>query len=287
MTALDRALDPSPHCEVCRAPYLAWQIRPRCVLWRCPRCGHIERDLDLARADARSVEYGGDPSADRFRRWATRRRVLASTPLRGSLLDVGCGDGALAGDLAADFSAVVGVDVHAPDEPQGQPRFVRSTFEDAELAAESFDAVTAIHVVEHVADLHQTLARIHHLLKPGGTVYLITPNASSAALRIFREDWWMLEDPTHRRFLSPQSAHRALIDSGFSDVHVTPLITDSLMVEGASAARALTRASHPAGVLSSTALRWAAVATTPATLVLRTVRPGWRDSLEIVARRPR
>ena len=277
---------PSPACEVCTAPYLAWQIEKNCVLWRCPRCGHIERDIALSTANARSLEYGGDPQADAFRRRLTQRRILAATQgRRGRLLDVGCGDGSLARQLASDFTSVVGIDRHAASVVDGNVVLEDATFETFEAAAHSFDAITAIHVLEHVNDLAATLEHCHSLLVDGGVFYAITPNASSASLRVFREHWWMLEDPTHRRFLSEDSALNVLESAGFDSVTVTGLITDSLMCPAASAARSMKGELAPQGVLASRAARYAALVSTPAVAALRAVRPQWRDSIEIVARK--
>jgi SAM-dependent methyltransferase len=44
-------------------------------------------------------------------------------------------------------------------------------FEDA-----TFDMVTAIEVLEHVADLDGTLAEVHRVLRPGGRFCVTTPN---------------------------------------------------------------------------------------------------------------
>lgn len=44
------------------------------------------------------------------------------------------------------------------------------------LPDSSFDIVVAIEVIEHVTDDHAFVAQIFRVLRPGGTVYLTTPN---------------------------------------------------------------------------------------------------------------
>ena len=44
------------------------------------------------------------------------------------------------------------------------------------FASESIDAVVSFHVLEHVDDVQQTFAEMWRVLKPGGALYLTTPN---------------------------------------------------------------------------------------------------------------
>jgi 2-polyprenyl-3-methyl-5-hydroxy-6-metoxy-1,4-benzoquinol methylase len=46
----------------------------------------------------------------------------------------------------------------------------------AEMAAETFDAVTTIEVLEHVRDLDRSIAEVHRVLKPGGRFLITSPN---------------------------------------------------------------------------------------------------------------
>ncbi len=285
-----RASEPSPACPACGSPFLAWQPQLRCVLWRCPRCGFIERDLRLAPAGARSLEYGGDQAGDRIRLALTERRLRRrlGPALRGRLLEIGAGDACLAARLAPGLDEVVAIERLGTDpSPAAVAAGVTSLagrWEDADLPASSFDVLVAVHVLEHVDDLLATLERARVLLVPGGVLYAITPNADCAALRTFGEHWWMLEDPTHVRFLSAASLPHLAGRGGFSTWRARPLMADSLAVEAATTARALGIGDHDKGALGQAPVRAAAAAGLPLTLVLRTLRPRWRPALEIELR---
>ena len=56
-----------------------------------------------------------------------------------------------------------------------------------------FDEVRAIHLIEHMQDVMKTLAEIHRVSKPGGSISLITPHYTD------HSSW---RDPTHRWHLS-------------------------------------------------------------------------------------
>jgi methionine biosynthesis protein MetW len=98
-----------------------------------------------------------------------------------ALLDVGCGRGAVAAALAPRFDAVHGVD---GDEDALAVAADRGLVTDAvDLDADrlpfsraSFDAVLCLEVVEHVRDPSALARELARVLKPGGRLYLSTPN---------------------------------------------------------------------------------------------------------------
>ena len=61
---------------------------------------------------------------------------------------------------------------------------------------DTFDEVRAVHVIEHVGDIMQTMAEIHRVARHGARLYLATPHYTDSS------SW---RDPTHRWHLNTYS----------------------------------------------------------------------------------
>jgi SAM-dependent methyltransferase len=116
-------------------------------------------------------------------RYEVTARAIRALGLRGSLLDVGCGDGMLMARLAPWFERVAGVDAdagairHAVERlralPNCTPAHVGSY--DLPFAAGTFEVATSADVIEHLTDPGHHLREIGRVLKPGGALVLTTP----------------------------------------------------------------------------------------------------------------
>ena len=128
--------------------------------------------------------------ADR-RRNAGADETAGLKPLAGlRVLDVGCGGGLMAEPLCRLGADMVAIDAAEPNiqaarlhaEEQGLAIDYRHAAAEA-LAAdgERFDAVLALEIVEHVADLDVFASACTSLVSPGGTLVVATLNRTLAA----------------------------------------------------------------------------------------------------------
>jgi SAM-dependent methyltransferase len=146
-------------------------------------------------------------------------RHLPATP-GGRLLDVGCGSGAFIAQMAALGWQAQGID---PDPAAvARAREAGLTVTQGTLAdldpdehAGSFDAVTLSHVIEHLYDPAGDLRRIKLLLRPGGLLWIATPNLEALGHRRFRRDWRGLEPPRHLVLFTRASLEGLLQRTGF------------------------------------------------------------------------
>jgi SAM-dependent methyltransferase len=83
-------------------------------------------------------------------------------------------------------------------------------------AEHPFDVLCATHVIEHVASVESFLTACHRVLRSGGTLLLLTPNASAWKLACFRDRWAWAVPGQHTLLLSAEAAARLLAKCGFS-----------------------------------------------------------------------
>ena len=154
----------------------------------------------------------------RYRLEHEYRHLWRRVPSGGRVLDIGCANGAFLQIAKTCGWQVTGVE---PD-PQSAAN-ARTMGLDVHLGgldvfddqSELFDIITICHVIEHVHEPMQVLADIHRLLKPGGQLWLETPNMESIGHRVYRSDWRGLEPPRHLCLFSSASLRRALNRTGF------------------------------------------------------------------------
>lgn len=150
----------------------------------------------------------------------------ATAPLAGlRILDAGCGGGLVSEPLARLGASVVGID--AADESIGVARahaemtgltidYRQALPEDLADGGETFDAVVALEIVEHVADLDAFLGALAALTRPGGAVALSTLNRTLKSLALAKVGaeyvlrWVPAGTHDWRKFVKPSELARGL-----------------------------------------------------------------------------
>jgi SAM-dependent methyltransferase len=87
---------------------------------------------------------------------------------------------------------------------------------------ERFDGITLSHVIEHVHDPLAVLRQCHALLKPGGWLWIETPNIDAQGHTRYGANWRGLEPPRHLVLFNHQSLSRALWEAGFKRIADQP-----------------------------------------------------------------
>jgi 2-polyprenyl-6-hydroxyphenyl methylase/3-demethylubiquinone-9 3-methyltransferase len=152
------------------------------------------------------------------------------------LLDVGCGGGLLAEPMARLGFAVTGIDatpatietarIHA-EQSRLAIDYRAVPVEDLAESGEQFDAVLAMEIVEHVADLAAFLAATAKVLKPGGILVLATLNRTSKAylLAVVGAEYVLrwLPRGTHdwNKFVRPSELAAGLRRNGLKAAEIT------------------------------------------------------------------
>lgn len=113
------------------------------------------------------------------------------------LLDVGCGDGEFTLQVAEKIgtSSVFGIDVLKENVKQAEGRGITCFQADLDEARfpfedESFDAVCANQIIEHLSKTDAFVKEIYRVLRPGGYAVISTPNLAALQCLVFLLFGW-------------------------------------------------------------------------------------------------
>jgi SAM-dependent methyltransferase len=223
---------PADERESCPCP-LCGAYRPQSAGYRqggfeavrCGACGawYLSPRLTEAamlRAYARDDYFGGGESG--YASYAAQERSLRGTFRRllgemrqrgmtgGSLLDVGCGFGFLLQEAEGCFDLRAGTDFSpaAVDEARRRGGQVWLGGTDAVPAGQTFDCVTALHVVEHVYHPREFVAELAARVRPGGWLLLAAPDMGSFWRRLMGRRWPSWKFPEHVMFYDRRTLER-------------------------------------------------------------------------------
>jgi len=223
-------------CLLCGAAARSWHTKAGRAITRCPDCHVIFVPEGLARtatgatiyesespvflADGNDEYYLDDESnlASAREKVAWIRRFVGG----GRLLDVGAGFGHFLKAASGSFDAS-GLELGPVAVERARARFgvscdVGSVYAMPDRLAAACDAVTAWDFIEHVPDPIGALTAMREALRPGGHVFLSTPDARSLAARGMGRHWHYLDPVQHIVLFGRETLGRALDRAGFEPI---------------------------------------------------------------------
>jgi SAM-dependent methyltransferase len=192
---------------------------------QCSQCGCLwaqdvrSDDAVLTRAYQNLVnDYFETPPDEQryqaFYRWL--ERLIEEYALGNEVLDVGCGDGLFLASMSPRWSkqgvepSVAGVELA---RKKNLDVFCGTL---ADLPGECrVDLLSALDVIEHVAEPHAFLEALKTKLKPGGVLLILTGDSTSLPARMAGPQWSYLKWCGHVSIFSAAGLRRVLEDHGF------------------------------------------------------------------------
>ncbi|MGE0259766.1 MAG: class I SAM-dependent methyltransferase [Alphaproteobacteria bacterium] len=158
----------------------------------------------------------------KMRRSRNRVRALRRlAPRGGRFLDVGCSGGFMVEAAREAGFAATGIDLEPPAIGYAREHFPQSAYfcgtieEFSATSPDPFDVVYCSEVIEHVPDVRSFVGTIASLLRPGGVLYITTPNLThwSQPRDLHRRSGF--GPPAHCVYFTPRSLIGLLDGAGF------------------------------------------------------------------------
>lgn len=208
-------------------------------LFRCNRCTAqfvfpLPDDQTLTRAYSNS-DYHAEERYDvtiqnkkLTRIWEKRlSKIESMTPIRDSLLDIGCATGIFLDVAKGKGWEIKGVEKSTTagkiaKDQLGEDNIIVGDFLSVRYE-NKFSVVTAWALIEHVLEPLAYFQKINELLKPGGLLALSTPNVRSFSRFLQKENWRYYIPPHHLHYFNPKSLQTILTRSGFRIVKLNTI----------------------------------------------------------------
>ena len=208
-----------------------WGFSGSFIYLRCTVCGLVFKNSKDSEKNPPQLypqfygTYVNDWSQDfedkiNTRANAIRARTLGSFLASGTLFDVGCGSGFFLEFMKRRGWKVSGLDpakehVAFAKEIMRLDNVAEGFWPSADSNTEKVDAVSFLHVIEHLNRPVENLAAARDILVPGGFLLIETPNIKSWPARIFKSRWVTLDAPRHLNLFSPNNLRHALEQADF------------------------------------------------------------------------
>jgi len=192
-------------------------------LMECQGCGNVSASQGSdrsARSEIYEHYYEGSFETPAVTAASLERLVISLNRFRltGRLIDIGFGEGALLNTAQRRGWICHGTEIDLRALEYGSRRgwvVAGDTVRDQRFPRHGFDVVTMIELLEHVQDPERFLRTAFELLRPGGILYLTTPNAQSLNYCLLGLQWSVFCPPDHLTIWTTRGLRAALARAGF------------------------------------------------------------------------
>lgn len=223
-------------CPVCGGILADWVVKQQRQIQRCQKCALLwvpagvavgpsgasiyEEETPIFMLDGNADYYMDEGHIENF--VSKLNWVEKYLPAKSRLLDAGANYGHFL-KVASDRYDAVGFDISPAAVRWSVERFgvrnrIASIYDIPSDLGAPFDGVVSFDVIEHVPDPGAALTNLASLVKPGGLLFLSTPDAGSLVARLMGQRWHYLDPVQHIVLFNRANLTRLLRKTGFEPI---------------------------------------------------------------------
>jgi len=217
-----------PSCINCTSIALQ-RVNPvkKIVLLKCTNCKLVFSKItpnedELLKFYLKYPEYGliSPITFSRYNRLLDEFQKYRNT---NNILDVGCGNGFFLDEAKKRGWNVFGSEFYdrSIEICKGKGiEMVKGRFTSQSFPSIQFDVITSFEVLEHTHTPKEEIQDIYSCLRPGGLVYITTPNFDSLSRYLLGDKWSVISYPEHLSYFSTYSIRYLFEKTGFKTILV-------------------------------------------------------------------
>tara|TARA_B100000497_G_scaffold127983_1_gene172271 strand:+ start:40545 stop:41393 length:849 start_codon:yes stop_codon:yes gene_type:complete len=146
-----------------------------------------------------------------------------------SVLDIGAGTGDFLNFVKSDTRSVFGIEPNQKARELAHQKRIYLEENLNDIKGKSFDVITMWHVLEHIANLEETIKEVEALLNPNGILIIAVPNFNSFDAAYYKNYWAAFDVPRHLWHFSRNTMKNLFSDKLILQETI-PMIFDSFYV---------------------------------------------------------
>lgn len=210
-------------CLICKSeklvPLFSYQKAHLC---KCTSCGFVfSRQIPTTEELAEHYQgYGRNDylSPITIKRYHELLDQMEPFRKTNRLIDVGCGIG-----YFLEVAKERGWEVYGTEYTDEAVRICKEkgilmhqgVLDPQQYESETFDVITSFEVIEHINNPKEEIANFNKLLRPGGLVYVTTPNFNSLLRYRLKAAYNVITYPEHLSYYTPKTLNFVFKKSGF------------------------------------------------------------------------
>ncbi|MEQ8243588.1 class I SAM-dependent methyltransferase [Fulvivirga sp.] len=159
-------------------------------------------------------------------------KLINKVSTKGSLLDYGCGTGHFLGQAKSDGWEITGIEPSDSARANVHPNISKNILDNINKLPDDahFNVISLWHVLEHIADLRETLTQLTQKLTVGGKLIVAVPNPDSYDAQQYQEFWAAYDVPRHLYHFTQKSLAQLLESMNLKIDFTQPMKFDSFYV---------------------------------------------------------